>query len=162
MSSSTADADRHLDDETFMSAADLRSYMTDIEMARASQAVSAMDKAQQARQDLIRQLSKPITITPEMRANMRTRVRHAAAEGHTEIMIMRFPVDLCEDRGRAINNVDPDWPDSLTGVPRQAYEIWRDHLKDAGFHLRAMIVEWPQGLPGDVGLFLAWDKGSQD
>jgi hypothetical protein len=58
--------------------------------------------------------------------------------------------------------VDPDWPDSLTGVPRQAYEIWRDHLKDAGFHLRAMIVEWPQGLPGDVGLFLAWDKGSQD
>src|SRR4029453_4581923 len=39
---------------------------------------------------------------------------------------------------------------------RQAYEFWRDQLRPAGYRLRAMIVEWPGGLPGDVGFFLRW------
>ncbi len=69
---------------------------------------------------------------------------------------MRFPVALCSDHGRAINNGDADWPDSLTGRPRQAYEFWRDHVRPAGYRLKAMIIEWPGGMPGDVGMFLSW------
>jgi hypothetical protein len=36
--------------------------------------------------------------------------------------------------------------------------MWRDRLKPAGYRLTARIVEWPHGLPGDVGFFLAWGK----
>jgi len=77
-------------------------------------------------------------------------------EGLTEVMVYRFPNSLCTDKGRAINNMDEDWPDTLTGRPRQAYEFWRDQLRPGGYRLRAMIVEWPGGLPGDVGFFLQW------
>ena len=62
----------------------------------------------------------------------------------------------CTDKGRGINNADKDWPETLTGRPRQAYEFWRDHLRPAGYRLKAMIIEWPGGLPGDVGFFLQW------
>jgi hypothetical protein len=71
---------------------------------------------------------------------------------------MRFPTALCSDKGRAINNSDKDWPETLTGRPKQAYELWRDQLKAAGYSLSAMIVEWPGGMPGDVGFFLKWGQ----
>ena len=52
-------------------------------------------------------------------------------------------------------------PETLTGRPRQAYELWRDQLRSAGFRLSAMIVEWPGGLPGDVGFFLKWGEAKR-
>jgi hypothetical protein len=76
-------------------------------------------------------------------------------------MVMRFPNVLCTDKGRAINNSDPAWPETLTGRPRQAYELWRDQLKAAGFRLSAMIIEWPGGLPGDIGFFLKWGEANR-
>jgi hypothetical protein len=93
-----------------------------------------------------------------MRASVLSRLKKAAADGLSELKVLQFPVELCTDSGRAINNNEPDWPDTLTGVPRQAYEVWRDRLKPAGYSLSAMIVEWPHGMPGDVGLFLGWHK----
>jgi hypothetical protein len=86
------------------------------------------------------------------------KLRTSAQRGETELLVMRFPVALCTDRGRALNNSDSDWPDTLTGRPRQAYELWRDQLRPAGYKLKAMIIEWPGGLPGDVGFFLKWGE----
>jgi hypothetical protein len=154
-----------LGDEAFMSADELRSYMTSMQMAKAEKAMSAMDSADQARRELVRKLSEPAKLTPEVlkdiRNNLGTRVRKAAQSGETEAMVMRFPVDLCTDAGRAINNGDADWPETLTGRPRQAYELWRDHLREAGYKLKAMIIEWPGGLPGDVGFFLSWSNSKK-
>ncbi|MFK8252493.1 hypothetical protein [Ancylobacter terrae] len=151
-----------LHDESFMSAADLRNYMAQRATAEASKLVSAMEKADAARAELVKTLSTPIDLTPtklaEINQNLRSKVRSAAERGETEIMVMRFPNLLCADKGRAINNNDSSWPDTLTGRPRQAYELWRDHLKPAGYGLKAMIVDWPNGMPGDVGFFLAWES----
>ncbi|MGO4704248.1 hypothetical protein AB4072_00525 [Microvirga sp. 2MCAF38] len=151
-----------LGDETFMSAADLRNYMSEIQMARASKSVDAMDRASHARANLVKTLAAPIDLTEErlteITQNLLLKLRAAAGRGETELMVMRFPVDLCSDRGRAINNADDEWPNMLTGRPRQAYELWRDQLKPAGYKLKAMIIDWPGGLPGDVGFFLNWGK----
>lgn len=151
-----------LGDETFMSAGDLRSYMTDMMMARASAALSGMDSAEKARLALVKTLSEPLNLTPETLKEIGDRLmgklRAAAQRGETELLVMRFPVALCDDRGRAINNSEADWPQTLRGRPRQAYEFWRDRLKPAGYQLKAMIIEWPGGLPGDVGFFLKWDE----
>ncbi len=144
------------DDETFMSTKQLKSYMAEIEAARASQAIAAMDKAAAAKKALVDELMKPIEVTPERRDALLARVKSAAARGESELMVLRFPVDLCSDRGRAINNNEATWPETLSGRPRQAYEIWRDQLQPAGYKLKAMIVDWPGGVPGDVGMFLAW------
>jgi hypothetical protein len=151
-------AAEELGDESFMSAADLRAYMTEMDMANAAKEIDRMDRAEKARQELMKSLSMevPPEKLPEVKASLLSKLRSAAQRGATELMVMRFPTALCTDKGRAINNADKDWPETLTGRPRQAYELWRDQLRPAGYRLKAMIVEWPGGLPGDVGFFLQW------
>ncbi|WP_024280604.1 hypothetical protein [Xanthobacter sp. 126] len=149
-----------LGDESFMSADDLRTYMMEIEKSKLSKEFSAMDRADKAREELIKTLSQPLDLTPEtlheIAQNLLTKIRLAAQRGETEIMVMRFPNVLCSDKGRAINNAEEGWPDTLTGRPRQAYELWRDYLRQGHYKLKAMIVDWPNGMPGDVGFFLSW------
>lgn len=149
-----------LGDESFMSAADLRNYMNELQLARASKEFGSMDKAGEARKELIRTLQEKIEVTPqkiaEIKQSLASKMRATAQRGETEVMVMRFPNSLCTDMGRAINNSDPDWPETLTGRPRQAFEFWREHLQPAKFKLKAMIIDWPAGLPGDVGFFLRW------
>ena len=149
-----------LGDESFMSADDLRNYMNELQMARASSEFGATDKAEEARKELIRTLQEKIEVTPqkiaEIKQSLASKLRAAAQRGETEVMVMRFPNSLCTDKGRAINNSEADWPETLTGRPRQAFEFWQEHLQPAKFKLKAMIIEWPAGLPGDVGFFLSW------
>jgi hypothetical protein len=83
-------------------------------------------------------------------------VNPAADAGQTEVQVYRFPNQLCKDRGRAINNFEADWDKTLEGRPRLAYEFWHDHLRPLGFGLRAEVLEYPGGMPGDIGLFLTW------
>jgi hypothetical protein len=49
------------------------------------------------------------------REMIRRLVMNAVANGQFEVMIYSFPSNLCTDRGRAINNTDPTWPDTLQG-----------------------------------------------
>src|SRR6185369_8709235 len=56
-------ATHELGDESFMSAADLRAYMAELEMANALKEVDAMDRAEKARKELIKTLSTPADLT---------------------------------------------------------------------------------------------------
>lgn len=132
-----------------MSAADVKAYMAKVELAKMSKEMAVHDHADQARRELVKQMSQRIAFTPAQLHAFLGRVKLAAERGESELMIRRFPVELCTDHGRAINNSEADWPQTLTGRPQQAYEI-------LGYKLTAMIVEWPGGLPGDVGMFLSW------
>ncbi len=149
-----------LADESFMSADDLRAYMTDLQMAKASKVLDAMDKAEEARKKLVASLQQEIVVTPEKIAEIKhslaMKTRAAAERGEKEVLVMRFPSALCTDKGRAINNAEPDWPETLTGRPRQAFQFWKEHLQPAKYKLRAMIIEWPGGMPGDIAFFLSW------
>lgn len=149
-----------LADESFMSADDLRSYMAELDMAKASKLLGAMDRAEEARKKLVATLQEEIAVTPEKIAEIKhslaTKTRAAAERGEKEVLVMRFPSALCSDRGRVINNAEADWPTTLTGRPRQAYEFWQEHLRPAKYKLRAMIIDWPGGMPGDVAFFLSW------
>ena len=80
----------------------------------------------------------------------------AAARGEKEHLLLRFPSELCEDGGRMINAPDPDWPSSLRGAAADIHTRWRDELKARGFGLTARVLEFPDGFPGDAGLFLTW------
>jgi hypothetical protein len=155
-------AEHQLGDETFMSATELREYMKKMALASASKEIDAMDGARRAKEALVKSMAAPMELTPqrleEITNNLLHKLRQAAERGDTEILVMRFPNEICTDKGRAINNSEARWPETLTGRPRQAYELWRDKLKPAGYRLRAMIVEWPGGMPGDVGFYLEWGQ----
>jgi hypothetical protein len=86
------------------------------------------------------------------------RARNAAQHGQPEFMLLRFPSQLCSDGGRAINVSEGDWPVTLRGMPAELYLRWECELKPDGFRLAARVLEFPEGKPGDIGLFLVWNQ----
>ena len=84
--------------------------------------------------------------------------RAAAEHGEQEFMVLRFPADLCTDHGRAINAPQQDWPKTLRGEAAEIYLQWERELKPRGFRLTARVLDFPDGKPGDIGLFLAWGQ----
>ena len=82
--------------------------------------------------------------------------RAAAEHGEREFLLLRFPRGLCADNGRAINVGEADWPASLRGEAAELYLRWKQDLRPLGFGLTARILEFPDGMPGDAGLFLSW------
>jgi hypothetical protein len=89
---------------------------------------------------------------------MLSEARLAAQRGEEEHLLLRFPGALCSDHGRAVNAPDPSWPTTLRGIAAQVFLRWKNELRDRGFGLHARVVEFPDGVPGDIGLFLAWGK----
>jgi hypothetical protein len=69
-------------------------------------------------------------------------------------VVMPFPSAFCTDGGRAINNYKAGWPDTLTGFTTRGHEFWRKELEPQGSKVRAQILDFRGGVPGDVGVFL--------
>jgi hypothetical protein len=106
---------------------------------------------------LIEQLSKPSGVSDEEGIRRALRIiERAAGNGLTEVQVYRFPNQLCTDKGRAINQQEPGWENTLTGVPKEIYSLWQRHFRDRGFKLRVQIIDFPGGMPGDVGMTLSW------
>jgi hypothetical protein len=82
--------------------------------------------------------------------------REAAEHGQRELMVVRFPASLCCDGGRAVDTPPPDWPETLRSEPSEMYLRWKRGLKSRGFRLEARVLDFPDGMPGDIGLFLVW------
>ena len=125
-----------LQDETFMSVADLKEYVMQCELAKASTSVSVVNRAEEARKEYIRKLSVRMDITTDRIRALLAKVKLAAERGERELLIGRFPLDFCTDHGRALNQAEPEWPDTLTGVPGRFTRSGRDP---------ATARLWPQG-----------------
>jgi hypothetical protein len=95
-------------------------------------------------------------IRPDAKQRISAAVRRAAEAGEREILIVTFSSSWTTDRGRRINNAEPDWPESLDGFAKRAYEYYVKELKPSGYKLRAEILNFPGGIPGEVGLYLGW------
>jgi hypothetical protein len=95
-------------------------------------------------------------IQPNAMERVMAVVRRAAERGDTHVQVFQFPSKLCKDSGRAINSADPNWPASLDGYPARAFAFFEQNLKAHGFSLRAEILNFPGGEPGDVGISLHW------
>ena len=75
-------------------------------------------------------------------------VRRAAEQGQSEIELMRFPSQYCTDHGRAINNFEEGWPDTLTGAARKVYDAYVQHLEAPGLQDPSADPELPGRWPG--------------
>jgi len=95
-------------------------------------------------------------VTGETWRGLIQQARKAAENGEKEFLLLRFPSELCSDGGRSINVAEADWPSTLRGEAAEIYLRWERDLKPRGFHLSAIILDFPGGMPGDVGLSLLW------
>ncbi|MGI0524714.1 histidine kinase [Rhizobium giardinii] len=95
-------------------------------------------------------------VSEEEIAVVRRLVANAVKDGKFEAMVYSFPSDLCTDSGRAINSGDKDWPKTLQGKAKEFFERYQTFGKPQGYKMKAMIINFPGGVPGDVGFFLNW------
>jgi len=139
------------------SAADLKRRMAERAAARAAEELRHMREQEEKQKAVMEEFHKPPARTPEQLMQLIMRlVTQAAESGQNEIQIYRFPNSLCTDGGRRINNSLPDWEKTLEGRPKLGYEFWHDQLRPLGFGLKAEVIEYPGGMPGDIGFFLTW------
>ena len=81
----------------------------------------------------------------------------AARNGEHELMLLRFPSDLCSHGGRKIDVAERGWEGTPRGEAAELYSRWRNELKPQGFGLSARIVSYEEsGAIGDLGLYLTW------
>ena len=139
------------------SAADLRRRMADREAAKAAEEMRHMKEQEDKQKAVMEEFHKPPARTPDQLMELVMQlVSRAAERGQSEAQIYRFPNSLCSDGGRRINNSLPEWEKTLEGRPKLGYEFWHEHLRPLGFHLRAQVLEYPGGVPGDIGFFITW------
>jgi len=94
-------------------------------------------------------------------ATVRRLAMNAVKDGKYEALVYSFPSALCTDSGRAINSADPQWPETLQGKAKQFYERYLEYARPQGFKLSAMIINFPGGIPGDVGFFISWKSDAK-
>ena len=139
----------------FIKPSDLQKVAAEKEMARAREIAEA-DKRRADERHHLQQAFMDRQLHPDVKLRVSTALRAAAERGESHLQVMTFPSELCNDGGRAINNADPNWPKTLIGFAARAYEFYQKELQPHGYHLRAEILNFPGGMPGDVGITLSW------
>jgi hypothetical protein len=140
------------------SAKALMQKIAQAEGEKASEEMRRLAREQEEKKALIDRLTKPSGLSDEeVMKKAAVIIERAAKNGLTEVQVYRFPNTLCTDRGRAINQQEPGWETTLTGIPKEIYEFWHRCLRPLGYKLRVQIVDFSGGVPGDVGMSLKWD-----
>jgi hypothetical protein len=144
-------------DDLLPSAKDCMRKIAQVEAEKASEYLLREGAAEAEKKALLDQLAKPSGVSDEERMKRAASIiKRAVDNGLTEVLIGKFPKEVCTDRGRAINQSEPGWETTLTGLPKELYDFWRKYLQPRGYKMRFQIVDFPGGMPGDIGITLSW------
>ena len=139
------------------SANEVRQQIALAEAEEAKKQAQAQAAAEAEKKALIDQLSKAPGTSDEEAIRRGLEIIHRAIKNRlTEVEIIRFPNELCTDKGRAINQQEPGWENTLTGTPKEIYQFWDKYFRQRGYKLRVQIVDFPGGLPGDIAMTVSW------
>ena len=140
------------------SAKELMERAAQKEAEKAAEAMRLQAKADDEKTGPDRSPSSSPRTSPTKKRLRRVKViiERAVNNGLTQVQVYRFPNSLCTDRGRAINQQETDFASTLTGLPKEMYDFWARQLKPLGYKLQFQIVDFPNGVPGDVGITLKW------
>jgi hypothetical protein len=144
-------------DQLLPSAKEIRKQSALKEAEKAEAEMRQMAAAEAEKRALMDELAKPSGLSEEEKIKRAsTIIQRAVRNGLHEIQVYRFPNILCTDRGRAINQMEKGWENTLSGIPKEIYELWRDYLQPRGYKISYQIIDFPGGMPGDIGVTLSW------
>ena len=147
----------HKIDELLPTAKEIQRQAAIKEAEKANEKARGMAAAEAEERALIESLSKPSGLSEDEKIKLAsTVIQRAVRNGLSEVQVYRFPNSLCTDRGRAINQQEAGWEKTLTGIPREIFQLWSDYLKPRGYRIRYQIVDFPGGIPGDISIVIAW------
>jgi len=140
-------------------AAESNKKMAIAEAEKASEYARREAAAEAEKKALLDRLMKPSGVSDDERMRRAAAIiNRAVSNGSQEVEVGRFPNTLCTDRGRAINQQETGWETTLTGLPKELFEFWKTYLKPKGYRIKFQIVDWPNGMPGDIGVALNWGE----
>ena len=144
-------------DELLPTAEDFMRKLALAEAEEASKQARKIAEAEVEKKALLDHYSKPSGVSDEEGIRRAVKIiERAVSNGRTEVQVYRFPNQLCTDKGRAINQQERGWENTLTGVPKEIYQLWAKHFRSRGYKLKVEIIDFPGGLPGDVSMTLKW------
>jgi hypothetical protein len=144
-------------DDLIPSATTIRKEAALKEAEKADQYARLAAAAEAEKRALIDRLSRPSGKTEEEKIKLAsTVIQRAVRNGLNEVQVYRFPNTLCTDKGRAINQQEPGWEKTLTGIPKEIFQLWTDYLQPRGYRISYQIIDFPGGVPGDVAITIAW------
>jgi hypothetical protein len=144
-------------DDVLPKAKDVLVRVAEAEAEKAEERRRAAHAAEAEKKALLDQLKKPSGLSEDEKVRRAaTVIERAVKNGLTEVQVYRFPNEMCTDRGRAINQGESGWENTLTGLPREMFQLWKDHLQPRGYKIRYQIIDFPGGMPGDIGIILSW------
>lgn len=142
---------------TLLTVKELQMKIAEAESAKASAALKRQQAEDREKADLLERLTKPSGLSDdEVMEKASIIINRAVENGLLSVQVFRFPHTLCTDNGRAINQGEQGWETTLTGIPKEIYEFWKRQLQPRGYHIRYEIIDYPGGMPGDVGIILSW------
>jgi hypothetical protein len=146
-------------DDLIPSAKEIQKQAALKEAQKADEHSKRLAAAEAEKHALIDRLSKPSGLTEEEKVKLAsTVIQRAVRNGLSEVQVYRFPNSLCTDKGRAINQMEKGWEKTLSGIPKEIYQLWSDYLQPRGYRIRYQIVDFPGGMPGDIAITLSWDS----
>jgi len=144
-------------DDLIPSATTIRKEAALKEAEKADQYARLAAAAEAEKRALIDRLSRPSGKTEEEKIKLAsTVIQRAVRNGLNEVQVYRFPNTLCTDKGRAINQQEPGWEKTLTGIPKEIFQLWTDYLQPRGYRISYQIIDFPGGVPGDIAITIAW------
>lgn len=144
-------------DDILPTAKDCMRKAAEMEAEKAAEYMKKRQVAEAEKKALLDKLSKPSGVSDEERMRRAAAIiNRAVSNGLTEVEVGRFSNKLFTDKGRAINQQEAGWEETLTGLPKELYEFWKKHLESRGFRAKFQIADWPDGMPGDISLTLMW------
>jgi hypothetical protein len=144
-------------EELLPTAGDIMKKLALAEAEEAAKEARKLAEAEAEKQALLDHFKKPSGVSDEEGIRRAIKIiERAVSNGRTEVQVCRFPNQLCTDRGRAINQQEPGWEMTLTGFPKEIYQLWAKYFRERGYKLRVEVLDFPGGMPGDVGMTLKW------
>jgi len=144
-----------------LSAAAIHAYIQE-KRNREDAEARKQDEAAKAEREKLRQHFMEQDVPQDAMSEVAKLVRRAVEAGEKRALVLQVPSDWLPDQGRAITNHAADWHEHLDGLAKRAHAYYERELKPRGFQLRAEVINWPGGMPGDVGFFLQWKPAEEE
>jgi uncharacterized protein (DUF1778 family) len=145
-------------DDLIPSAKEIQKQAALKEAQKADENAKRLAVAEAEKRALIDTLSKPSGLSEDEKIQLAsTVIQRAVRNGLSAVQVYRFPNTLCTDRGRAINQMETGWEKTLTGIPKEIFQLWSDYLQPRGYRIAYQIVDFSGGVPGDIAITISWD-----
>ena len=140
-------------DDALPSALDCRKQSALMEAEKASEYMRKRQAAEAEKKELLDRLAKPSAMSDEKRMKRAAAtIKRTVNNGLTEVEVGRFSNKLCTDGGVPSTNR------SLVG--RTRLQVYQRSFISSGrctsYRVKFQIADWPNGMPGDISIMLAW------